>query len=250
MAWPSSPPRQHSPPRIHPLADIFPDSLPLTTVPSPALDHPPLGLDHPPLGLDHPSLGLDHTSPVLESAPSDKTSDVASDMPRLRATHCTAGYRDGISATKEQWLQPGFDEGYSLGAVLGLRVGYLLGVLEGLCAAVARGHMRGGEDGERLRKLLKDARAELALQNVFAREWWGEDGVWKFPVRAGATAAASGGERNYGEDEDEEEVTFVEVADQHPLLTRWSHAVRAEMQRAGVHETNIFDGDEWESGRI
>lgn len=42
-----------------------------------------------------------------------------SDIPRLRSIHVTAGYRDGIASSKAAYVQEGFDEGFSLGAVLG-----------------------------------------------------------------------------------------------------------------------------------
>ena len=60
-----------------------------------------------------------------------------SDIPRLRSIHITSGYRDGIATGKMQSVQAGFDEGYSLGAVLGLKAGWILGVLEGLIAVSA-----------------------------------------------------------------------------------------------------------------
>lgn len=243
MACPS-PPIQNSPPRPHPLADIFPDSPPSTP----------------------------HSQTLLSSAPAPAPAaihdDVASDIPRLRATHSTAGYRNGISAAKTQWLQPGFDEGYSLGAVLGLRVGYMLGVLEGLYAAFASSERKerkdegegkdeagreeeGNEEVKRLKKLLAEAKRELALENVFGKEWWGEDGMWKFAVEPGG---GDGGEKrnlhnDHDGDDDGEEVTFIEVADQHPLLECWSRTIRAHMQRMDVQEKR-FEGEEWESGRI
>lgn len=59
-----------------------------------------------------------------------------SDIPRLRSEHSTAGYRDGFGVGKAETMQRGFDEGYSLGAVIGLRVGNILGILEGIERAV------------------------------------------------------------------------------------------------------------------
>lgn len=248
-----SPPTQHSPPRLHPLADIFPDSPPST---------PPLR----PLATLAASVS---SSPTAEAV-HDDVINVASDMPRLRATHSTAGYRDGIAAARTPWLQRGFDEGYSLGAVLGLRVGYMLGVLEGLWAAFVSGEKkvrknagesegegtedaRGNEEAERLSKLLAEAKTELALEKVFGKEWWGEDGMWKFAVEPPRGGDGNGNQTHGHDDENDddggEEVTFVEVADQHPLLDRWSNIVRAEMQRLGVRE-NMFQGEEWEKGRM
>ena len=149
-----------------------------------------------------------------------------SDIPRLRTTHTTAGYRDGIAASKTRSLQPGFDEGYSLGAVLGLRVGYIIGVLEALYAAIS------GTDKQRMSTLLKEAREDLSVEKLFARGVWGEDGVWAYEV-AGK----------------EEEVTFEEVADAHPVLRKWNWRAKGEMERFGVDEGR-FRGEEWEQGRI
>ncbi|MCJ1437259.1 Essential protein Yae1, N terminal [Xylographa pallens] len=108
------------PPQSDLLSDIFSSS------PSP----PPFHSPHP-------------------SSPDSHHATHPSDIPRLRSQHSTAGYRDGLSASKTPALQPGFDEGYTLGAVLGLKAGELLGVLEGVCAALkaqsgAQGRVEGG----------------------------------------------------------------------------------------------------------
>lgn len=124
-------------------------------------------------------------------------------------------------------MQPGFDEGYSLGAVFGLRVGYILGALEGLCSA----HLQESEERKRCRKLVKEARETLAIENIFGREWWGEDGIWKYEVQG------------------KEEVTFREVVDAHPLVGRWVERVDQEMKIAGVN-VGRFAGREWEEGRV
>ncbi|KAJ9294888.1 hypothetical protein DTO271G3_6450 [Paecilomyces variotii] len=55
-----------------------------------------------------------------------------SDLPSLRRQHVTAGYRDGVSAAKGQFVQDGFDAGFPVGAQLGMRVGTVLGILEGV----------------------------------------------------------------------------------------------------------------------
>ena len=59
------------------------------------------------------------------------------DLQKLRQTHVTLGYRDGIAASKARSLQPGFDEGYPLGGRIGLAAGWVRGVLQGLRAACA-----------------------------------------------------------------------------------------------------------------
>ncbi|KAL4924540.1 Yae1 family protein [Aspergillus undulatus] len=55
-----------------------------------------------------------------------------SDLPLLRREHVTAGYRDGISASKADHVQHGFDTGFPVGAQLGMRAGTILGILEGV----------------------------------------------------------------------------------------------------------------------
>lgn len=55
-----------------------------------------------------------------------------SELPSLRRQHVTAGYRDGISASKAEHVQNGFDAGFPVGAQLGMRAGTILGILEGI----------------------------------------------------------------------------------------------------------------------
>ncbi|KAL8756359.1 MAG: hypothetical protein Q9184_004532 [Pyrenodesmia sp. 2 TL-2023] len=144
-----------------------------------------------------------------------------SDVPRLRSTHVTNGYRDGISSSKDQALQPGFDEAYPLGAILGLRVGYILGVFEGLCNSY-RSVEEAGQTGiqqnrKRLQELLSQARDELRIETLFGKEFWGSDGLWAYEV-----------------DPSEQDATFWEVADQHPVLRRWLDKVREEVRKVGI----------------
>ena len=55
-----------------------------------------------------------------------------SDLPSLRRQHVTAGYRDGISVSKGEHVQNGFDAGFPVGGQLGMRAGTVLGILEGV----------------------------------------------------------------------------------------------------------------------
>ena len=84
---------------------------------------------------------------------------IISPVPRLRQTHSTAGYRDGVAAAKTTHVQAGFDKGYGVGARAGLRVGAVVGVLEGLVSA--------GWGGERVEAVLGRARRELGVEHVF-----------------------------------------------------------------------------------
>ncbi|KAI4278544.1 MAG: hypothetical protein L6R38_005233 [Xanthoria sp. 2 TBL-2021] len=184
------------------------------------------------------------SSPPSSSTPTNILSDVfsdsppaspattanthPSDIPRLRAIHSTEGYREGISHAKHQAAQPGFDEAYPLGAIMGLRVGYILGILEGLCNAY--GAKKGqksrdggvdvtGEDGQRFTDMLVQAREELKIENLCRQEYWKSDGIWAYEVQCKAG---------------EENVTFWEVVDQHPVVRRWLGKVRDEVRKLGI----------------
>jgi hypothetical protein len=150
-----------------------------------------------------------------------------SDVPRLKEKHETEGYRDGVTKGKAESVQAGFDEGYGLGAVLGLKIGKILGLLEGIFAAVknAEGQEWDGEK-KRLEGLFEDAKRELGTQSVFAREWWGEDGIWTFEVP--------------GEGEGKE-VVFEDIARAHPLVKKWLVVVDGEVERWGL-DLGIMDG--------
>lgn len=169
--------------------------------------------------------------PASPSSTTPQHSSEPSDIPRLRRIHVTNGYREGISWSKDQALQPGFDEAYPLGAILGLRVGYLLGMLEGLCSAHRSGKPQANGDdekaeermdgmraeGSRIRELWSQAREELRIENLFGKEYWGSSGMWAYQVEA-----------------KEEDTTFWEVADQHPLVRKWLGTVRDEVRKAGI----------------
>lgn len=178
-------------------------------------------------------------SPIQTSAPSTDSARAAasqhpSDIPRIRSTHVTNGYREGVAASKEKFLQDGFDEGYALGAELGLKAGWLLGALEGLIKALPdRGAGESGnqseevhhaQDRELVRRMLEDAGAEMKIERLCSREWFGEDGIWLFQVSEGAEAS-----------DGEENVSFAEVADAHPVLAKWRKEVHEVAHSMGVH---------------
>ena len=175
------------------------------------------------------------TSPSITSSQTEP-----SDIPRLRSIHVTAGYRAGITESKTKFLQPGFDEGYPLGATFALRIGDLLGVLEGIYAMLKKIESDFSvEESERLGGLLGEAEEQLALESVFGKEWWGEDGVWKYEVQ---TKDGSSGM-------EEGATSFWDVVDAHPLVVKWTELVKLEMEIAGIQKGR-FEGAEWERGRI
>ncbi len=158
-----------------------------------------------------------------------------------------------------------------MGAKLGLKAGWVLGVLGGLYGA-----LRGGKGGkklevERVGKLLQDAKRELGVEGVFEEGLWGGDGVWRFEVVSKGSTASTilddntrddmdggrGGEEvkigeTTGGDEKrdaEGEVTFEEVAAQHPLVKKWVQILETEARWWGV-DLRRFEGEDWEAGRI
>ncbi|KAJ5085902.1 hypothetical protein N7532_010673 [Penicillium argentinense] len=120
------------------------------------------------------------------------------DLPALRRQHVTAGYRDGVSTSKTEHVQEGFDAGFPVGAQLGMRAGTILGILEGITRGLedrsvsgvvkkpARGTASGSasalahdtrqeatEDArrelrERIANLYQEATQTLDVQSVFA----------------------------------------------------------------------------------
>lgn len=165
---------------------------------------------------DHPAMDAEHYPPPPRATLDDVFGDAApsahfaaepslpSDMPRLEREHVTAGYRDGVTAAKGNSVQDGFDEGFSLGAEIGKRVGEILGLLEGIHEAAAAA---GGDE-----ELVKRAREELAADKVFGKEFWFEDGTWRFEVAG-------------------EGIVFADVAGAHPLVRKWEGIVEGEVKR-------------------
>ncbi|KAI1277223.1 hypothetical protein F5Y07DRAFT_363318 [Xylaria sp. FL0933] len=144
------------------------------------------------------------------------TPDISLDTQRLRAQHNTEGYRDGVTAGKVTSLQAGFDRGFSLGATVGIRAGQLLGLLEGISAALA-------ETGNYMRAdgLLSRAAAELNPQSIFTSEFWAPDGSWAYPVTV---------------PHDSGELVYADVADQHPLIAKWSRVASEEAKRWHINQ--------------
>jgi len=141
--------------------------------------------------------------------------DEHSDIPRLRSTHVTNGYREGIAESKELSIQEGFDEGYSLGAELGMKAGWCLGVLEGVCRALKG---KAGEDeGVKAVERYEKASEELKMEKLFGRDYFGDDGIWLFEVPG-----------------PEEETTFRKVALAHPVVHAWVHEVYAVTKKYGL----------------
>ncbi|KAK3497826.1 uncharacterized protein B0T23DRAFT_375226 [Neurospora hispaniola] len=196
-----------------------------------------------------------------------------SDIPRLQQEHTTAGYRDGITVAKAEHVQAGFDEGFGLGATIGAMAGQLLGVLEGLSFSLgssssAKGRRppqqeddegQGEEDiKERVKRLLVEAEKDLSVHSIYGKEYWDEDGTWKFEVpgeteeqheryqhpereqpqqqerqRDQEDMEEEGQKRE--EKEAEPEILFPDIALAHPLIKKWDQIIRTELaERFGL----------------
>jgi hypothetical protein len=154
------------------------------------------------------------TDPLSLGAYEPRSHEILSDLPSRQRALDTDAYREGLANSKGQYVQEGFDEGYSLGANLGMRIGYTLGILQGFVAAW-KGH---DENLYRETKQSYDAaQKELAIEVLLGQDWVNEEGIWKWDV--------------HGEDEDP---TFREVAEQHPVVRKWTQQVEDMASRWGV----------------
>ncbi|KAK4658995.1 Essential protein Yae1, N terminal [Podospora pseudocomata] len=162
------------------------------------------------------------------------------DINRLKTLHSKTGYIDGITHAKSTSVQAGFDEGFTLGANIGSRAGILLGIIEGFVAAfglqsISTSPPQPWETAEwgRLEVLLNEARRELDVRSVFAKDWFCEDGTWNYPV---------------GDEESGGEVLFPDVAASHPLIKKWDAIVRREGERFGLDWNVLRDEEGVERG--
>ncbi|KAI1771604.1 hypothetical protein F4818DRAFT_196384 [Hypoxylon cercidicola] len=152
-----------------------------------------------------------------EHGPSSATSQIAAseynaislDTRKLQAQHSTEGYRDGIANGKADRIQAGFDQGFALGANIGLSAGRLLGVLEGLVASFGE---NGLDEPAQIGQLLSDATKELSESSIFAEEYWGHDGTWKYPVAQ--------------EEVGNKDEMLANIARRHPGIAKWEKKVK------------------------
>ncbi|GAB7362813.1 hypothetical protein MBLNU230_g3116t1 [Neophaeotheca triangularis] len=172
------------------------------------------------------------SSPTSPASPADGNhgessalANESSDIRRLRTTHVTNGYREGIAQSKDQHIQAGFDEGYSLGAEMGLKVGWCLGVLDGVHRALA---MRTGgpatpsgeeDSSTKAKQKLQIAQEELKMEKLFDKAYFGGDGVWLYDVP--------------GQDQ-EGAISFEEVAAAHPVIREWTIAAGELAHGSGI----------------
>ena len=165
--------------------------------------------------------GSEPSSPLLsphnsldQHTSNERAHEILSDLPSRQRALDTDAYREGLANNKSQYVQEGFDEGFSLGANLGLLVGYILGVLQGFTMA-----LQGHDEVHRneAKTLWDNAQKQLAIEELLGREWVNEEGIWKWEV-----------------DGIDDEVTFKEVAEQHPVVKKWMDTVTDAAAKFGV----------------
>lgn len=165
-------------------------------------------------------------NPVSEAQSQTHADEILSDLPSRQRALDTDAYREGLSNSKGQYVQEGFDEGFSLGANIGQRVGYILGVLQGFVMAWA-GHNK--SKFEEANGMWEAAQKELAIEKLLGQDWVNEEGIWKWEV--------------HGEERDGE-VTFQEVAAQHPVLKSWLEKVATLADKWGVDLQSVEKNQE------
>lgn len=156
-----------------------------------------------------------------------------SDIPRLRSTHVTNGYREGVAASKDQHIQQGFDDGYSVGAELGLKAGWIVGVLRGVHAAIRTERRNTSSEGSiaaeeeqklaleaEVHHLLREAADELKPQRLLDQQYFGTDGLSVYEIQR--------------HDDDTGETTSDQVAASHPIVLKWLHVVQELSLRLGL----------------
>lgn len=160
------------------------------------------------------SPALSGAGPLSLDHPRGRAYEILSDLPSRQRALDTEAYREGLANSKGQYVQEGFDEGYSLGANLGMRVGYILGVMKGFVAAWKNNNHDLYQDTQ---KKFEAAQAELAIQELLGQQWVDEDGIWNWDVQGV-----------------EEEPTFREVAEQHPIVHKWTTIIEDLARRWSV----------------
>ncbi|KAH6619296.1 hypothetical protein B0J18DRAFT_450838 [Chaetomium sp. MPI-SDFR-AT-0129] len=101
------------------------------------------------------------------------------------------------------------------------------------------------EEARRISELLSEARRELSVVGVFDRQYWADDGTWRYEVSAPDGSSNNGYYRGM---EEGGLVVFADVAEAHPLLRKWDGIVRAEAARYGV-DWEILKDDMGGDGR-
>ena len=93
----------------------------------------------------------------------------------------------------------------------------------------------------RFQELLNELRVALSVENIFAKEYFDERGVWRYPVSSSSgrsldTRNAEGIDKDRAED-----ITFKDVVAAHPLLEKWDARVKKELHSIRAFPTSDKD---------
>lgn len=91
-----------------------------------------------------------------------KANEESIEIRKLRARHSKRGYLDGLTYSKEENLQAGFNTSFPEGCDLGLKVGLILGTLQLLAAYY-------GPKDEKLRNDFSTAQKELKINSILSK---------------------------------------------------------------------------------
>ena len=90
----------------------------------------------------------------------------------------------------------------------------------------------------RFQKLLNELRAALSVENIFAREYFDEQGVWKYPLSGSSGSPLNTTNAESGGEDEAEGISFKDVVAAHPLLRDWDARVKMELHSIKVFSTN------------
>ncbi|CAN6610161.1 protein Yae1p [Trichomonascus vanleenenianus] len=108
--------------------------------------------------IDRSKIKVDDDEDIWASS-DDEQHNTISQTVAIKRQHHKAGYVDGVTASKDDALQKGFDSGYPVGAKIGLAVGQILGRLQGLG----------------LVDLMNQAAEELEMEKLFNAMYWDDE---------------------------------------------------------------------------
>ncbi|SCV00131.1 LAMI_0G03070g1_1 [Lachancea mirantina] len=90
------------------------------------------------------------------------------EVKKLRYSHSKRGYLDGITSSKEENLQTGFNASFPEGSTLGIKVGYIIGTLHMLSVLY-------GEDDKSLLQKNEQAKRELGISKILSKSEFTEN---------------------------------------------------------------------------
>lgn len=137
---------------------------------------------------------------------------IPSSTSHIERKHNNAGYLDGITASKQDFLQEGFNSSYSHGAEMGLEAGYLLGLVQAGNVVQALNSRASSNKPEDWTKTFDQASSnDLGPKDIFGATFY-EKSTTKFP-----RALYNSSTESFGS------------AKEHPNIKKWEKKVSDEL---------------------